>query len=665
MIVYRYGLAAPHEERERILDQISCAHRYRNALVEIERARRAALRALYAEQAPDFAALLGSAEQADADVIQCVQDIRRTRAKARKRAETTEQKAALKEARDRARVARAKLRDRRRELKEAPAIIAGTDEISERALEKGREARAASGLANRGPHYGAWGTYQLVEDAAKASFKDTPLYSKDDDVTPNDPQFVRRTGEGAVSVQIQGGATLEQVLSGEHKQLRIKPPDERAWIKPPRGCLGAPTLANMRVDAEPPCGSDKSRTAEGQLLGWADRRRLARQGELALCLGTDEEGTRIYGRWRLDMHRPLPKGAVIKRATVSRGILGPHDRWTLELTVDAPPSKTIAAVKGGAVSIDIGWRKRPDGRLRVAAWANERGERGEFCLESVEREALQQSSVIRGERDHQFDMTILRLTQWIDAQPTTPEWLTEARRVMRLWRAAAKLVRLRNTWRENRLPNDEIVYEALHAWAEDDWHRWRREGLRREQALRRRLDKYRVFAAELARDYDEIVIEQFDLRRVAERAPVDGAAENEEARSNRVLANTSSLRSCIVNAGRRRGRLVAAIPAVNTTRQCPTCGLVEKRDSAKSITLACECGAVWDQDTEGAAPVLLARWRERPGDAKMLWGARDGEKENESAEVRESRRERVKRQRAEKLTRMAAAREAAGKNAEG
>jgi len=40
------GLAAPHQEFDRIVDQMRCAHRYRNTLVEIERGRRAAERAM-------------------------------------------------------------------------------------------------------------------------------------------------------------------------------------------------------------------------------------------------------------------------------------------------------------------------------------------------------------------------------------------------------------------------------------------------------------------------------------------------------------------------------------------------------------------------------------------------------------------------------------------
>ena len=83
-----------------------------------------------------------------------------------------------------------------------------------------------------------------------------------------------------------------------------------------------------------------------------------------------------------------------------------------------------------------------------------------------------------------------------------------------------------------------------------------------------------------------------------------------------------------------------------------------------SIRLACECGAAWDQDVTGAPTILLARWRERPGDAKMLVGARDGENGNDPAEKKESRWARVKRLRAEKEARMSAAREAAGSGAE-
>lgn len=48
-LVYRYGLRRPTQNAELVREQMFAAARYRNTLVEIERGRRAAMRAAYAE----------------------------------------------------------------------------------------------------------------------------------------------------------------------------------------------------------------------------------------------------------------------------------------------------------------------------------------------------------------------------------------------------------------------------------------------------------------------------------------------------------------------------------------------------------------------------------------------------------------------------------------
>lgn len=628
--VYQYGLASPHEELDRILDQMRVAHRYRNSLVEIERGRRAAERTMLAHHGPLVAEFTSAAESAEREVEAVVVEIRRERAKTHKRSESKELKDRLKGAKETKRACGDALRQARRELRESPAIIAERDRISELALSLVRDARAISGLARKGPHFGAWGTYQLVEEAAQASFADLPLYGADG-TTPNDPHFLRWTGEGAVSVQIQGGATVEDV-TGDHPQLRLTLPDERAWLKMP---------AN----------------------GWSVRRRYARQGALRMCLGTDVEGSRIYSAWRLDMHRALPDKAVIKRATVHCRRVGPHSKWSLDLIVECPDRASVLATRGGAIAIDIGWRSMGD-ELRVAGWSDSSELVGEYRLDAKTIAVLREPEEIRSQRDSLFDLAILRLGTWVERFAELPEWMRLETKGLKQWKSAARLAGLANRWRENRFDRDEPMFSALQAWALADLHYWEQESRRREAALRRRREFYRVLSKRLVESYDTIVLEQFDLRVFAKRAPVDAGPENETARSNRQLAALSELRQCITNAARAEGRTVVAVPAHDTTRVCPVCGLVDDRPAAEHIVLTCECGASWDQDTTGAAVAILRRWIERPSDAKILVGARSAEKTNDSEDSKESRRARVTRMRLEKEARMGAARNEARTDAE-
>lgn len=620
ILVYRYGLAAPHEQSDKIFDQMLLAHRYRNTLVEIERGRRAAERELMADVNAELLILTSQATTAEAEVARLYADLKKERARTHKRSEGADLKAALVVAKEAKTATTNKLRQARKDIRESSRYIIARDLLSERAGELVRGARALSGLASRGPHFGAWGTYQLAEEAAQASFSTTPLYGPDG-LSVSDPSFVRWTGSGAVSVQIQKGCLVSEALSGENTQIRIGAPDEKAWLNMPGN-------------------------------GRSAMRKAARHGALTLCLGSDVEGNRIYGRWRLDMHRPLPEGGRIKRATVRRRMSGPFAHWNLELTVEAPDRATSSPTKGGTIAIDLGWRTLPAG-LRVAGWADTHGETGEVDLDPNLIRMLREPQEIRSSRDSLFDLEILRVARFVEVA-TIPDWLRVATASLRQWKAAGRLARLASDWAERRFVGDKIAFDSLEAWARADRGYWAQETRRRDASLRRRRDNYLVFAARIAKTYSTIVLEQFDLRIFAKRS---GEVENETARSNRHLAAPSELRLAVINAARARGRTVVAVPAHDTTRTCPACGLVEKRDAAISVTLACECGAVWDQDTEGAAMLLLRRWREQPSDAKTLAGARDLEKSNETGEKQESRRDRVRRMRKEKEVRMATARE--------
>jgi hypothetical protein len=280
---------------------------------------------------------------------------------------------------------------------------------------------------------------------------------------------------------------------------------------------------------------------------------------------------------------------------------------------------------------------------------------------------------MRSERDRRFDAARANLLGWLRShQELVPEWLAKATTTLHAWRSEARLVALYSRWSGSRFEGDEQPYYALASWRARARHEWAVESCARDQALRRRRERYRVWAAQLASKYNTIVIEKFDKREVAViPAPdvqveqnAEQAARDKAARSNRFLAATSELCDCLVTAARSRGCTVIAVPCEDTTRTCPVCGLVESRDAAAAIELTCECGASWDQDVDGAPAVLLARARERPGDTKILVGAREDEKKNENGQKPESQWQRVRRMRAEKEARMGTAREAAPEGAE-
>jgi hypothetical protein len=500
-------------------------------------------------------------------------------------------------------------------------------------------------------------SYLLVERAMQAS-RAAPIYEKDG-VTPHDPRLPYALSE-SVAVQIQSTRplTVQGALAGTDSRLRLRPPPwPEAWLAAAALDATAPSSPSRRRPGQRQAdGSPVPATrADGTPARWV-RDRACREGELRMRVGPAGE----WAAWRMDQHRPLPPASAITWATVVRRQRGPHAEWSLCLTVEtpqaAPPPPT-----GRTVAVDVGWRVIGD-TLRVAAWYDSDGRSGELRLSAKDLHALGSASQVRSVRDQQLDALKLRLGLWLDvaAPKDCPSWLRAETASLRLWRNPAKFVRLLNRWQAEggpKTPVSRVAYDDLHAWATDDRHRWAEEEHRRAWSLRRRRERYRVFAAELASSYDTVVLERFDLRRVAERRPVgqDGP-ENEVARANRQLAAVSELRGAIQNACRARGRSVGAVDAVDSTRTCPSCGLVADRNQDARIVLRCECGHQWDQDREGAAPILLGRYRERPGDAKILVAARTTDNLTKTPKKKGSKWARAKRMSAQKKARGEAAR---------
>lgn len=646
-LVYRYGLTAPYECADLVYVQFRLAHEYRWALVRIERTRRAEERVVRSAASAELRDAEEAVRAADAECERLASVIRAVRKNERKRSETALQREALADARAKMRAARDVLfaireaqRSQCRECRaketeenpcphathEAAALRHALDEVDERASTAIRAAREASGLY--------WGTYLLVEKAMQAS-RSMPLYGKDG-VTPNDPDGPHNRDVSTIAVQLQGGLSVAEALGCKDTRLHVREP---AW--PEEWLAAHPSSVTEDADKlrgrEPagyrpapkgtPLEVAPAMRADGTPARWLQRR-SAREGELRMRVGSNEKGGPIWAAWRLDYHRPLPKGAKITWASVYRRMRGPHAEWSLCVTVDMPTSSTAPASGQRAldvVAIDVGWRVIGD-ELRVAAWHDSTGKSGELRLSVADLRALHQPEEIRSQRDVAFDACKMTLGRWIASSPDAPDWMREEAKHMPQWRRTGRMVVLLRRWTEerpDRKPDEDLVFQTVESWANQDRRRWAEESSRRTWSLRRRREVYRVFAAKMASVYGTIVLERFDLRRVTVRTPTgDDVAENETAHSNRQLAAVSELRETLLNGSRNRGTLVVGVDARNSTRICPSCGLVEDRDAAATIVLTCECGHVWDQDVEGAAPVLLARYREKPSDAEILGGAR-------------------------------------------
>lgn len=627
-IVYRYALHAPHEGADLVHEQMRLAHDYRNELVAIERARRAALRAVDASVG-DVASAMSLVESTEQIAIDCARELKAWRAKMRSKKAPAELTDRVRRARENARVAKDSLREILSQIRERPEIKAEYERINGAPKSPRGEAGGLNGRLTRGARAIASsrglypGTYLLVEAECFAAFA-MPLYRFG---APNDPRFARWDGSGRVGIHNSPYETLDELASNTRARLSL--PDPRAHQLRPDG------------------------TADR-----AARRKYGSTAELALRVGSDDDRAPIWARWVLDMHRPLPEGAEIGDVAVVREMRGPHSRWYALITLRVPESVPTPARVAKRVAINFGWRTIGN-ELRVASCFD--GERAfELRLPPKTIRMLTQPDVTRGERDDRYNAIRARLRTWIvEHESSVPEWLREETKHMMQWRSPAKLSRVHRLWIDRRFAGDGDIFGAVESWWWADRHLWSVETEDRAQGQASRLDRYRVFAAQLAHDYDEIAFGSLDLQRFARRKPVGDDEARDVNRYPMRLASVDALRLAIKQAAAKRGRTVIEIDAAYTTRACPACGVIdERRDTATSHLVTCECGHEWDQDLAGAAPAIYRRACESEGASKILVGARE-DNEAKSGNKWDRRKEKAAKAQAEKQT----AREAAGNEA--
>lgn len=601
--VFKYGLLAPTVNGPMVLEQMLLAHRYRNVLVEIERERRASVQAVLALH-PDMAPL--EAQVADlAERYETAQKaLGQSRAVRQPRAALAPQREELRKLAAELRETRAQIKAGRKAVYEDPTVRAQINAADENGKGRVREARKLCGVY--------WGTYLLQEaDADRARQEKTP------------PKFRRWDEQGRVSVQIQKGMSVDELL-GNDTRLQVAP--------------------------VAPAAHD-----EGCRRG--DRRR-AQRTVLKLRIGSDEDSNRIpiWAEFPMIYHRPLPPGSTIKVATVARTR---HNcwqwDWNLTLTVDVPDIAMRAAPASGVVALNLGFCMRPNGTIRAGYLVGSDGAQQEILLPSNIGDAVSKASSIRGFRDKNMDTMKAALTAWLGeitvaydksvvtaidwadtpdswarlveyiqaGGPSIPTWLADIKPHLHAWRSPDRFRKLALRWRAARFPGDEVGYGALEAWRYRDNHLEPYETGMRRRALLRRREGYRILAANLCQRYRTLVIDDTDLAEL-KRSP---AAESEEAdsiplvKNNQSLAAGSELRQVLMNAFYGR---VVKVSAKNVTRGCHSCGHVDETwdsgdpeiNTGRDRTCPA-CGITVDQDANACRNLLLtwARDQEIPPDA--------------------------------------------------
>lgn len=651
--VYQYGVGKPLTQQglDLVREQMRLAHKYRNTLVEIERLRRNAVRLLIDDA--QCLELKAAAVRADEQCRLEAKAVKERRSRARSQDVPSDLLAAAREARN---VAVRALEKARRLRQKEPSVAAEIEHIK----------TVIEGVIRNARHYCGlyWGTYQLVEEAAGQSFMSEdgrPLWipppkshQRPRDgigIEPNNPRFLRWTGEGSVSVQFQmkGGMPVGTVLNGADQQLRLVPADAR-W----------PQITHSRKGvALPPPGP----------------KQIAKRYVLSIRIKSDEKKNPIWVDLPCMLDRPLPTDGTIARATIHCRREGPRERWSLDVQVNEPARAPTHGI--GTVAIDVGWRRMDDGEIRVAAWGDDLGNSGEVRLSVEDLRQLHWADALQRVRAKNFNSVREGLLAWMARQTNLPAWLASATETLANWRSegrlAALVIRWRNArdgiawndWRTNTVAIEKVpdgsdeIFATLEAWRKQDKHLWDYASGQRSGAIGRRNDWFRRWADWFAKTYDTVIIEDFDKRQVALKPDLTEVEDeqSERARANRQRVAVSILCSSVKNATQRRGGVFVMENPKHTTHDCAivtlahgiVCGERNVFDQAKDLTCTCSgCGVTWDQD-ENAWKNLIRRWKTNgPVTTSPSRIARNGKRPNPNARVGEKRWDRVRRLKAEK-----------------
>jgi hypothetical protein len=542
--IYSYGCRLPTEGAQIIEEQLKLARVYHNKLLEIELARRAAVRTAMAS-CPDVATAAAAVAEIDQKIEAERVVIKAARQAARSGAvDVRANKERLKELFVQVKAARGALKAAKTASR-TPQMLAKFKAAQEAANQAVRDARAVCGVY--------WGTYLLVEQEIEAARK-----------SKTDPQFRRWTGTGRIGVELMHGLSVADLMAGKDTRLQIH--------MTPGASKRSQSMAVVRVR-----------------VGSAGR-------------------DPIWAALPFRLHRPLPADGRVKWAWIHRTFKGRWVNWDLQIVLEAGsfavPERP--AHDGGVVAIDLGWRARQstagDGSqtIRVGYWCDDRGQHGELVMPADLKGRLEHANSLRAIEDRNFDAAKARLMEWLK-EHAAPEGIDLAN--LAAWKSAKRLGRTVSEW-ENL---GEVPCDLL-AWWKQHRHLYDWESSERARALNARKNHYRNIAAQLTTTYAVLVLEDFDMRGVVELNQPEHKEDDavKPARRNRVFAAPSEFRLALKSAAPLRGCRVAELACALTTQPCHVCGESERWDAAKSVRHTCRNGHTWDQDYNAARNLLAS-----------------------------------------------------------
>ena len=537
--VFSYGAKTPIENFESVKNQMYLAHKYRNALVQAELERRELTDKALASTFPALEELEATIKRKENELEALRTNIKTLNVERRDRTPSKDEAENGKRVRNELQELWTRRKELRKECFSLPEWkIIGIP------LEAEHKAKLKKLYAESGCY---WGTTLHINQSCSDFNKGAP------------PHFMSSRGDGHLAMQVQGGMTMDELLSGVDTRVQLGAVPDEAWK--PGG-------------------------------------RHLRKTTVKLRIGSNSDRTPIFATIPIVYHRPIPQDGVIKWVHLIRRMVGTKPEWRLQFVVSRREGwqPEDLAIKG-IVGLDLGWRRMPDGGLRVASWRGNDGEKGTIVLPSRWQNGMDKVNDIQSIRDKNFNTTREKLMALLGR---APEWLKDETKSIGQWRSIKKLAKVSNKWREKRFEGDEEIYGFLENWRKQDKHLLEYSENLRDQLQRQRLDVYRNFAAFLRRRYRKVVLEKLKKGLFQECPEAEDIREDAPSKENRKRACLSNLRTALSN----NMAALEEVGAAYTSQTCPDCGAREKFEPEFIEHKCSSCGSVYDRDDKAALNIL-------------------------------------------------------------
>lgn len=448
---YSYGAREPVVGLSEINNQLYLAHKYGNALVELELYRRKKYRELRTQYSPE----LQQIEQSISEARQQLSDIRTnisvTNSTNRKRVildSATKEVVSQIKLRMKDLISRSKIL--RKQLNSDTALKTQAQLVEHEVLVKQKELYAT--FNNLG-----WGTKSVV---LQGRIKHTG----------NDPRFASYNGGGQLSFQIQKPKTLsfEQLLSGKDSRVKL--------------CITKELSKN-------------------------------KYGILSIRLTqsrTDKTDNPVWVQIPVNLHRDIPKDGSIKWIHIIKRKIATRYKWEIHFVVAKESWDDKGNAIDGIAAIDAGWRLVDKG-LRVLCWHGHDNQSGELIIPNQKLKQWQQVVDLQSIRDNKYNTILEHFQNWLSThKDNIPEVLAEQLKYISKWKSQKRLYIFHILWKNNRFDGDSSIFDIIEQWSKNEKHLYIWQEYLRRKTLNWRKDLYRNFNIFIRDKYKNIVLEDLN-----------------------------------------------------------------------------------------------------------------------------------------------------------